>query len=174
MEEIINCLFRLSVSIQNPAPHDRLKEMRLVDKSHYEQFDIAHVREVIPTIPREYAVRLGKVITRRRQWFAARRSHHQTRPSGADNAQTGPHDPRTTHGELAERGVISFEGDASDSDRTETTMGSIPGLGGRPEIPPLPAEGHEGPFECPFCYTMISAPTTRAWKFVYPPLFCIS
>ncbi|KAK4222840.1 hypothetical protein QBC38DRAFT_400724 [Podospora fimiseda] len=33
-----------------------------------------------------------------------------------------------------------------------------------PGVPPLPEMAHKGPFECPFCYMIISATTTKAWK----------
>lgn len=34
-------------------------------------------------------------------------------------------------------------------------------------VPPLPAAAEEGePFECPFCYRMVSASTRAAWKYV--------
>jgi hypothetical protein len=178
--EVIDCLFRLSVSIRNPAPHDRFKRANWVDKIHFEQFDVAHVREAIPSVATAHAERLGKAITRRRQYFAYRQSHHKKLAHGLEGAPAGedaaiastvassiPQYLKTT--ESRGLGVID-EDMASETGWTETTIGSALEPGERPKIPPLPDEGYERPFECPFCYTMISATTTRAWTYVNFPL----
>lgn len=175
MTEIIDCLFRLSVSIQNPAPHDRFKRTNWVNKSHYEQFDIAHVRETIPSVSTAHAERLGKAITRRRQYFAYRQSHHQKLAHGLDDMQVDeaaagastvassiPQHLKSANAEPEQPSVID-EDKASDTGWTETTVDSVLERGDRPRIPPLPDEAHERPFECPFCYAMISATTTKAW-----------
>jgi len=176
--EVVDCLFRLSVSIRNPAPHDRFKRTNWVEKAHFEQFDIAHVREAIPSVPTAHAERLGKAITRRRQYFSYRQSHHNKLAHGLEGADAGedaaaastvassiPQHLRTTNSGPRGQAVID-EDNASETGWTETTAGSALEQGKRAKIPPLPKEGYERPFECPFCYTMISATTTRAWTYV--------
>lgn len=41
----ITCLYRLSISIQSPASQDRLEKMEKIVMSHFEPFDIEHVRQ---------------------------------------------------------------------------------------------------------------------------------
>lgn len=182
VSEMLDCLFRLSVSIRNPAPHDRFKRTARVNLSHYENFDIAHVREAVPSIPPEYAERLGKAITRRREYFAYRESHHRKLAQGIDGANPDddtaaaestvassiPNHLRLTGTEPTEQIVID-EDKMSETAGTETTVDSMFAAGERGRIPPLPLDAHERPFVCPFCKDMISATTTRAWAYVSLP-----
>jgi hypothetical protein len=180
--EMLDCLFRLSVSIRNPAQHDRFKKAARVNLSHYENFDIAHVREAVPMIPSAYAERLGKAITRRREYFAYRESHHRKLAQGIEGANPDdnatvvestvassiPNHLRLTGADLAEQIVID-EDRRSETTGTETTVDSMFAAGERGKIPPLPRDAHERPFVCPFCKDMISATTTRAWAYVSLP-----
>ncbi|KAK0652556.1 hypothetical protein B0T16DRAFT_103017 [Cercophora newfieldiana] len=174
--EMLDCLFRLSVSIRNPAPHDRFKRTTRVNLSHYEYFDISHVREAIPTIPDAYAERLGRAITRRREYFAYRESHHRRLAHGLEGADPDddaaaaestiassiPNHLRLKGAGWAGQTVID-EDKMSETAGTETTVDSMFAAGERGKIPPLPRDAHERPFVCPFCRDMISATTTRAW-----------
>lgn len=40
IQNIVDCLLRLSMSIRNPAPHDRFMAAKSTDTSSYEPFDI--------------------------------------------------------------------------------------------------------------------------------------
>uniref|UniRef100_A0A0D2XP58 C2H2-type domain-containing protein n=1 Tax=Fusarium oxysporum (strain Fo5176) TaxID=660025 RepID=A0A0D2XP58_FUSOF len=82
--EDINCLFRLSVSIHNPSPHDRFKKACLTDTSGYEPFDVQHVCNKLSKAPKPIAERLGKAISRRRQYFKYRELHHDKLASGLE------------------------------------------------------------------------------------------
>ncbi|KAF5600434.1 hypothetical protein FPANT_2390, partial [Fusarium pseudoanthophilum] len=73
--DVVNCLLRLSVAIRNPAPHDRFIKSHLIDTSHYEIFDIQHVSSKFKNIEPLLAERLGKAISRRRQFFNYRLAH---------------------------------------------------------------------------------------------------
>ncbi|KAI8157329.1 Myosin-1 [Colletotrichum sp. SAR 10_70] len=75
--ELVDCLLRLSVSIQNPAPHDRFMSSTFTDASAYEDFDIQHVQAKFQDIDESLAQRLGKAMSRRRQYFKYREAHHQ-------------------------------------------------------------------------------------------------
>ncbi|KAK4442334.1 hypothetical protein QBC34DRAFT_455118 [Podospora aff. communis PSN243] len=171
--DMLDCLFRLAVSTRNPAPHDRFKRANRVDLSHFEQFDIAHVREVLARAPTVLAERLGKAITRRREYLEYRKAHHQRLARGLEDGQAAddtvstvassiPQNLRTPTVELAKLPVID-EDRASDGEGTETTVGSSLVSGERSRIPPLPTDAYDRPFVCPFCGDMISATTTRAW-----------
>jgi hypothetical protein len=67
--EIITCLYKLSQTIRNPAPHDRYVKSASIDTSHFEFWDIQHTENKFPNAPHFLAVRLGKAISRRRQYL---------------------------------------------------------------------------------------------------------
>ncbi|KAK4177089.1 hypothetical protein QBC36DRAFT_310460 [Triangularia setosa] len=189
--EIINCLFRLTVTIQNPAPHDRFKQRNWVDTSHFEERDIAHVRDMFPRSALVDRERLGKAISRRRQYFKYRELHHQKMAYGLDGTEDEDDGAQSTVASSIAKHLRDHDGintqsekhildedNASVSAWTDTTFGSSLIAGDRPRIPPIPKAAADGPFECPFCYMMISALTTRAWtKHVLAdlrPYICLS
>lgn len=64
--EIINCLFRLSVSMHHPAPHDRFRRSAIIDTSHYEAFDTAYIQNKFPFAHQGIVNQLGKANSFRR------------------------------------------------------------------------------------------------------------
>jgi len=169
--EIVDCLFRLSISIRNAPPHDRFKKAHLISTAHFEASDIRHVSEMFPSAPDQVTELLGKAISRRRQFFKYRELHHSKLASGLDDsgnaedtgvstvASSVPPELKSGYlgAENAETGILNEDG-ASEAGWTETTVGDTDS-----KIPPLPKEAGERPFECPFCFTIISATTTKAW-----------
>ncbi|XPS80470.1 hypothetical protein M3J09_012423 [Ascochyta lentis] len=77
LSEINTCLMRLSISIRNPAPHDQFKESKHINFSHYETFDIDHVQAKYPHASPFLFFRLGKAISRRRQFLRYREDHRK-------------------------------------------------------------------------------------------------
>ncbi|KAK5663802.1 hypothetical protein OQA88_5 [Cercophora sp. LCS_1] len=191
--DMIDCLFRLTVSIRNPAPHDRFSKRSRVDLSHYERFDVAYVRDFIPALPVAQAERLGKAITRRREYLAYRQSHHQKLSRGLEDGEDTADDqtaaastvasslppwPKAPDAKPTDLGVID-EDQASETGGTETTVNSDLATGDRPRIPPLPSDAYKGPFVCPFCNDMIVATSTKAWikhvlRVDIRPFICLS
>ena len=80
--EINTCLMRLSMSIRNPAPHDQFEESKHISFSHYETFDVEHAREKFPHAAQYLVVRLGKAISRRRQFLRYREEHRRKYEQG--------------------------------------------------------------------------------------------
>lgn len=64
------------------------------------------------------------------------------------------------------RGFESIDEDQrSDSGFTQTSITtSATGDSARLQIPPIPKQASKGPFECPFCFMMISLSRKGAWK----------
>ncbi|KAK3388381.1 hypothetical protein B0T20DRAFT_365211, partial [Sordaria brevicollis] len=181
--EIINCLFRLSVSIHNPAPHDRFRRSALTDTSHFEAFDTAHIRHKFPSADEGIVKQLGKANSFRRQFFRYREEHHQKLARGLpdereDTEQPGRDDTKTVGVTTVASSLpqhlktANFDGpglescDArSEAGRTETSFAPSSVLdGGRSRIPSMPEEAGRGPFECPFCYRMVQVDTTQEWR----------
>ncbi|KAH6960034.1 hypothetical protein BKA56DRAFT_430303, partial [Ilyonectria sp. MPI-CAGE-AT-0026] len=171
--EDINCLLRLSVSIRNPAPHDRFKKSSLTDTSHFEPFDVQHVRTKFSTASSYVVERLGKAISRRRQYFKYREMHHQKMASGLetdgeveDALQSTVASSIPDHLKQTALDITNSldEEDASDTGRSQTSYATSAANAERPKIPTLPQEAENGPFECPFCFLMISINSRRLWK----------
>ncbi|KAH7126101.1 hypothetical protein EDB81DRAFT_663785 [Dactylonectria macrodidyma] len=166
--EDINCVFRLSVSIRNPAPHDRFRESSLTDTSHFEPFDVQHVRTKFSTAPANVVERLGKAISRRRQYFKYREMHHQIMSSGLEPEREFDIALQSTvassipkYLKQIEIGISNpvEEDNASDTGRSQTSYATSAANTNRPKVPSLPEGAEAGPFECPFCFMMISAPS---------------
>ncbi len=182
ISEILDCLFRLSVSIRNPAPHERFLKSSLTDTSHHEPFDLFHVLDMFPLAEPALAERLGRALSRRRQYFLYRKVRHKKFSFGLeeDDEMTEEAGVSTIASSITEnmkqatsdatQPAVLDEDRLSEAGWTDTTRGSSLAEGDRPRIPPLPKDAHERPFECPFCYMMISATTTAAWTYATSPL----
>ncbi|TDZ25340.1 hypothetical protein Cob_v001511 [Colletotrichum orbiculare MAFF 240422] len=171
--EVVDCLLRLSVSIRNPAPHDRFIASAPVETSAYEQYDIQHVYNKFDEIPEYLAERLGKAISRRRQYFKYREAHHLKIASGlcshGDSSKTEiipstqassiPNDKKQEHSRDA-----SGDDALSDAGNSQTSYATSVANPKTLKVPPMPDEALKGPFQCPFCFMIIAARNTGAWK----------
>lgn len=174
--ELVDCLLRLSVSIQNPAPHDRFMSSTFTDTSAYEDFDVQHVHAKFQEIDEGLAQRLGKAMSRRRQYFKYRAAHHDklshglrrhgdtnktetTQPAPSTIASSIPH-------QMKDEAPIDMSGDDTQSEGGNSVTSFATSVSGPKtlNVPPMPEEAIKGPFMCPFCYLIISVQDTRAWK----------
>ncbi|KAF1954595.1 hypothetical protein CC80DRAFT_536757 [Byssothecium circinans] len=71
----INCLYQLP--LRRPAPISRIREESEHELRHFEHFDILYVKDKFPLLAEPIAVRLGKLITRRRQLLQYRKGHQE-------------------------------------------------------------------------------------------------
>lgn len=76
-KDIVDSLLGLSTAINNPAPHDQIMAAKETGVSFYEQHDISNVRESYSALLPWQVERLGKAISRRRQYFRYRRTLHE-------------------------------------------------------------------------------------------------
>lgn len=164
------------------------------DISFYEKYDINYVRDKFPKMSDELAGVLGKSITRRRQFFKYREAHHARLAEGlevmaldteVDTSRTEIV-PKTVASSLPDHlkklTNVDLRTDVIDEDgRSEMGMSQtsyatsagflaedVDGQMKEPppplKVPPLPAAAERGSFECPFCYRMVSASSSGAWK----------
>ncbi|TEA17658.1 hypothetical protein C8034_v011829 [Colletotrichum sidae] len=171
--EVVDCLLRLSVSIRNPAPHDRFIASAPVETSAYEQYDIQHVYNKFDEIPEYLAERLGKAISRRRQYFKYREAHHLKIASGlcshGDSSKTEivpstqassiPKDKKQEHSWNASGDDIF-----SDAGLSQTSYATSVANQNELKVPRIPDEALKGPFQCPFCFMIIHVRNNGAWK----------
>ncbi|KAH7092281.1 hypothetical protein FB567DRAFT_435123, partial [Paraphoma chrysanthemicola] len=195
MAEINMCLMRLSMSIRNPAPHDQFKESAQINVKHFEVFDVEHVRGKFPAAKDYLILRLGKAISRRRQYLRYREEHRKKLEQGLkpqpDLPEFAlPQIPTTTNtapSEKIDSTVASSipqefkassvapnldEDDCYEDALSQTSYASSNNDPARLRPPPLPAQGQDGePFECPLCFRITSVRQTTAWnKHVYRDL----
>ncbi|KAI0450709.1 hypothetical protein F5B21DRAFT_415916 [Xylaria acuta] len=176
MGDIIGCLLRLSISIRNPAPHDHFMSSKFTDTSHFEEYDVEHVKAKLPRVEPCLASRLGKAVSRRRQYFKYRETHHQKLNAGLDTgskrSEAGPQSTVASSIPTAlKEGGSSHpafsrveEEELSNSGASQTSYATSGPQSGRLKIPSLPKQASDGPFECPYCYMIISVSTTIQWK----------
>jgi hypothetical protein len=195
MAEINSCLMRLSLAIRNPAPHDQFKESSQIDVTHYETFDIDHVRGKFPRASEYLVQRLGKAISRRRQYLRYREEHRKKLEQGLKpqpimsevlNMQqttttvTAPSEKiqSTVASSIplaikASASTVNLdEEDLYEDTLSQTSYASSNNESSRLRPPPLPEEGQDGdPFECPLCFRFTSVRQATAWhKHVYRDL----
>ncbi|KAK4213299.1 hypothetical protein QBC37DRAFT_174436 [Rhypophila decipiens] len=182
--DVINCLLRLSVAIRNPAPHDRFAaSVPAIDTDHYEPFGVQHVQGKFGQADQWLAARLGRAISRRRQYFKYRERHHQKLSEGLALDHGADHGlsshvtrdgvstiassiPEEVKGAPFDRLPLSTvdEDALSDSGVSQTSFASSNAESEKLRVPPIPEEAHKGPFECPFCFRMITASSTISWR----------
>jgi hypothetical protein len=62
--------------IQKPAPHDRFIKSGRFDHSFHQPFDEGYIKDKFANVPGRLSRRLGKAISRRRQFLEYRKNHH--------------------------------------------------------------------------------------------------
>ncbi|KAK4229267.1 hypothetical protein QBC38DRAFT_508389 [Podospora fimiseda] len=172
--DVVNCLLRLNVDIKNPAPHQRYLETASTDTSHYEEFDTNHVAGKFSGAEEWLTRRLGKAISRRRQYFRYRESHHAKLSSGLEQMTDAPlADCETIASSIPLAMKDPFKvpilepilkNNNSDAGISDTSYASSAARPGNLKIPPAPEEAQNGPFQCPFCYMMVEAYDRHTWK----------
>lgn len=154
ISHVITCLFRFSVALQQPAPRDRIRKYAAIDVSYYE-FDVQHALDKLSHAPRYLAERMGKANTRRRQVLRYHMNHQTTATTfKIDNDAMEYVDAESETGQSQTSNTTSI---ASENER-------------RPEVPPPPSGAvldGTTPFQCPYCYTVITMKSAHHWTYVY-------
>lgn len=176
MEEVLDCLMRLSVTISNPAPYDQFRSRAGVVLHSY-QWDIEHVQQKFPKIKHVISDRLGKALTQRRRYLNYREEHHLRLKKGLDGEEEDDEESKgggTTVASSLPHGVkddVSAQNpkaleDVDDAHSEISTTSYAPTFAdeGQLRVPPIPKEYRDGPFLCPFCYILISVDAESDWK----------
>lgn len=72
----VDSLYRVSTELRKGIPKDRYTKSSKIDVSLYEPYDIQSVREKFPAAKDFLVNRLGKAVSKRRQYFRYRELHH--------------------------------------------------------------------------------------------------
>lgn len=165
----IDCLLRLSITLRNPAPHDRFRTRAGEDVlEHFTEWDTKHVQNKFPTIDANLAQRLGRAAARRRQYFKYREEHSAKLAEELDNderdgvttvASSIPSHLKDLFEEFAD--LV----DDSKSDVSGTSYAQSTADASRLRVPPIPEAHVDGPFKCPLCCMIVSISTRKEWKY---------
>ncbi|RYP18216.1 hypothetical protein DL765_004073 [Monosporascus sp. GIB2] len=158
----ITCLFRLSMSIRDPAPNDQSRSIITVDKSHFEEYDMQHAKAKYPGCAGYLVERLGRANSGRRQYLSYREEHHQKLAKDAD--LIGLEAPRTEHTSNSTEATSMPTAELNIDDAlSQTSYAASENAAIR--VPPLPKEAHEKEhYECPICFMIVSIHTAAGWK----------
>ena len=168
---IITCLNKLSITIQNPVPKDRLYKIACIDVSRYEHSDIEHVEQnFCPKDPQNnfrvekyLSDRLGKANTKRRQllkYYESNAFERNTLANAPKLVKSTVEDDNAT----VKVKPVDIERDEYRSSQPSPTNDEI-----RVHVPSPSAENaaFEGnPFKCPYCFTIIKVKGRPDWEYV--------
>jgi hypothetical protein len=186
VHDVTTCLLRFSMTLRNPSRDDQRRDDPEGFAEAFVNNDTEHVRAKYPAAPEYLTIRLGKTLSKRRQYFRYRREHQRKFHVGLDEVDTGA-------GDLPSTVATSLPKDASDiqnsihlatgTDETESayTATSYEGTSTGNAIlciPPRPVSAQAGsPFECPICFGIIEAESETSWRrHVFedlPPYVCL-
>ena len=173
---VINCLFQMSMLVRKPARHDFYTLPQSKEVLAFRPFDQAHVKEKYPEADERLLARLGLAITLRRQYLRYRERHHAKLKQGLEIGTEGSVAPTVMLSETvvtgAEPWYIDSQDKATASEKSQTSYASSMIAGETLWIPAPPKESSGGtPFECPYCFVVISVDGTSAWhKHVFQDL----
>ncbi|KAI1321528.1 hypothetical protein F5Y16DRAFT_68658 [Xylariaceae sp. FL0255] len=172
IDDTIGNLLRLSMSLRNPAPHDHFMSTEYANVRYFVPTDIAHVEAKFPSAPRALIERLGRGLSQRRQYFRYRQAHHEKLINGLRDKMRS--DVSTIASSIPLRmkdaGACPKLGEIDEDEQSDTAFSqtsiatTAPDSAERLRIPPLPKESQDGPFECPFCFLLISVSSVYRWK----------
>ena len=193
---IITCLYKFSIAIRNPAPQKCLHKIAAIDVSFYENWDINHINGKFNgnlcqdntqsnfKVEKYLIERLGKANTRRRQLLKYYKNHHDTisryindplssrkLPTPDERAATlnVTIKSQTTMSTIVPRlsQVVGTELDEDQLTETSYATSASHTMGIRVPPPPNEVAAFEGkPFECPYCFNIITVRSRQDWKYV--------
>ncbi|KAJ5781314.1 hypothetical protein N7457_006474 [Penicillium paradoxum] len=170
LHDTINNLFQISMAIRRPAQHDRLSGTRRADTIVFEAFDKQHAANKYPNSDPVILERLGLAISQRRAILRYRERHSKKLGQGLgtvldDQSETqSAKMSETIVTELCEQpnAQQGFDSQSvvSQSSYAQTLLHGSEGM----VVPPPPANSADGaPFECPYCYRIISNVGKNSW-----------
>lgn len=171
MAHVVNCLLSLSMALRDPVPHDRYVGAKSTNMSHFEPFDVQHVSSKYKNIEPWLADRLGKAISRRRQYLRYQQTRYEKTSHRLNEIELGTGETLVDESiaspipsYLGTGGLPIITDDGSITGISQTSYTTSISNAGRPAIPPVPEEAYKGPFQCPLCYMIIVVKDKTTWK----------
>lgn len=171
LRDTINNLYQMSMLIRQPAQHDRLIGTKRSDAVFYEQFDLRHVSDKYPQAGEDISKRLGLAISQRRAVMQYRERHRTKLGQGLNQViedQTDGQSAKLSDTVATEFVEVSPAANdnlelltvASQTSYAQTILNGAEGA----VLPSPPKDSANGaPFECPYCFVIITIANRRAW-----------
>jgi hypothetical protein len=150
------------ICVRNPARDDQLRYADGDNAKFYEPYDVQHVQTKFASLSEQLSRRLGKSISKRRQYLKYREDHHDKLADGLDGELERESTVATS---LRTLEVTSVTLGAANTESDYTATSYAPTEGGHSLLRPprLPAAaGDNTPFEFVLCYHIITANDERA------------
>ncbi|KAI0153514.1 hypothetical protein BJ166DRAFT_532966 [Pestalotiopsis sp. NC0098] len=176
IENIVDCLYRLSSVISDPSPHDRLILAPRTNVMIELSSDIQHIKSIIPKADEELIRRLGKANFQRRIYFSSRKAQHdppRTDPNiGKDVALKSSNFPPTSTVAFSEAIFLKAKYYTQQDDQAleesnanvELTHTALqPGAAGTSGTQEPSSEGLSLS-RCPFCWAIVCINDWFEWK----------
>ena len=172
--ETINQLYQMSMIIRKPAQHDRLVGTKKLDSEPFQFWAKQHTSSKYPNADALAIDRISSAMARQRAILKYRERHHEKLSQGINSESDGKSTVLSEtvvtdlFKEIPGKEIPDQLSDmASDAGVSETSYGGtlLEGTGAdAPKIPPIPKKGTENkPFECPYCFYIITVRDRRAW-----------
>jgi hypothetical protein len=167
--ETINQLYQMSMIIRKPAQHDRLVGTKKLDSEPFQFWTKQHICNKYPNADALAIDRISSAMARQRAILKYRERHHAKLGRGIDSESDGKSAmlSETIVTDVFKEIPGQFNEMASEAGVSETSYGGtlLDGTGAdAPKIPPIPKTGMEQrPFECPYCFYIITVRDRRAW-----------
>ncbi|MCJ1324815.1 hypothetical protein MMC10_001477 [Thelotrema lepadinum] len=173
LQEVLDCLYRMSMNLRNPGGNRRYAKAAKIDVSFFETYDIQFMKDIFPQADGYLCDRLGKAISRRRQFLKYQGEHAAKLAHGVELDEDDPARSETTASTLLQDPSAvhasqtpmrhSFTDDVSLF--SATSYATVPGNTRSIKWPPLPKISESSsPYECPYCHIFIEAQTTHDWR----------
>ena len=105
----IDCLYRFSMDLRKGNPTNRYAKSSSIDTSFYEPYDIEYVRQKFPSAEEFLVNRLGKSISKRRQYLRYRELHAAKLSQNPIERDTSAGDPELQEFNIPDTGTILSE-----------------------------------------------------------------
>jgi hypothetical protein len=170
IQKLLECLFQLSMRIRRPALRDKVLGRRKDDSTDFEDFDRRHIRDKFPEASDVLVDRLTTAISKRRSNLKYFERHHTKLGKGIEVPDNSAGDESATF--YSSTIATTFRENQLDAiDKAPISYASVtsyaPSLfsgDSHVTIPPVPPESADGsPFECPYCYLIITVSSPRDW-----------
>ncbi|KAB8279100.1 hypothetical protein BDV30DRAFT_71792 [Aspergillus minisclerotigenes] len=165
--DIVNLLFQISMEIRKPADHDRLMGVKFQDASFFEPWAQQHISHKYPNAEAHVVHRLGTAMAIQKAVLKYRERHREKLGKGLfDQGETESRKlSETVATELARSDQLQFLDTVSNSGVSQTSYApSLLTAQGSISMPAPPREAADGtPFECPYCYLVITIKNTKDW-----------
>jgi hypothetical protein len=186
IHDVITCLLRFSMTLRSPGRGDQRRNDPEGVTEAFVAHDTEHVRAKFPEAPDYLIKRLGKALSRHRQYFRYRRDHQAKLYEGLDDGDTATWEMPSTIATSLPGVPLSANASSRLPTESETesnyTATSYQGTTTGDTIlrfPPWPVDAQNGsPFECPICFGIVVAETELSWnRHMFedlPPYVCTS